>query len=228
MDDQPDFTISVIHWKIGPKRVEEQYQDLRKKIESEKPDCIIITRIPRHHAKKVAQQDWTKDYFLSKERTEVTERRPVRRGAPISLIYCRYPFTSEEWISPAPQIVETSEIERLVDITHVAEVSIPVGAWKKHCSPLDLLQEYQLKYDEVATFTIIALSETSQLELLKDVFHSVENSVIYVSPDESGDGSQKCVELQLSWWRSLPSLNQKIIQLVSDLTIDPTACSPRN
>lgn len=223
MEEQADFSVVAIGWKVGPKQVEEQYQRLRANIEGHNPDCVVIIGIPRHHAKKVGQQDWTKDYFLSKERTNVTSRRPVTRGAPITLIYSRYPFTSEEWISPA-DATASEEDSTASDITHVAEVCIPIGAWKPHCSPLDLLQEYQLKYDEVATFTIVALTEPSQISVLKDVFNveKLNNSVIYVCPPLEGSDGTKMndtdVYIELCWWRALRN-DDSVINLVSDLTI---------
>ena len=67
MDDNNlfDFKTVAIGWEPGPRQIEQQYQNLRARVERHRPDCVVIVGIPRHHAKKVAQQDWAKDYHVS-------------------------------------------------------------------------------------------------------------------------------------------------------------------
>lgn len=197
-----DFTLITIRWTTGV-NLDKQYQDVRTRIEGHKPDCVVIVGIPRHHAKKIGQQDWTKDYFQSKERRNVTESRSTRI---CSVVYSRYPFTSEEWISE-----DTNK-----SIAHIAEICVPIGAWKIHRSPIELLQEIQIGYDEVSTLTIIVTVDPDSADApeskLKQAFSvdRIKNTVIFVSAINT--------EVQELWWK-IGSAKSDVVCLISNPTI---------
>lgn len=223
MSNRGDMNLFVVCW--------DNLSDcnrVTKDVEMYQPDCVVIVGIPRHHAKKVLQQKWTKRFFVSKERKSVTLSRPNPRGVRITLVLSVHPFTSEEWISPTapptdePIIDQEFEVEKApkVDVTHCAEICIPLGGWKALQSPIELLQEYQLEYDKVSTFTIVAAADENKcpLEALKEIFspERLENSVIFVSKDED----KLNVQTQLRWWKEIKTdwdeKKTKLITLVSD------------
>jgi hypothetical protein len=134
---------------------------------------LIVVDIPRHHAKKLGQQAWARDYYVSKETRAMTEKRAPKPGTPtpISIVFCRYPFYSEQWFPLSDQT-----------LAHVAEVCIPLNAWHPERSPLSLLQEYQLSYDEVSTLTFVIAHHTTDVGPLRETFaqEKVRNAVFYV------------------------------------------------
>jgi hypothetical protein len=176
-----DFKWSVVKWSTSRRRFSSQLETLKTRIHSERLDLLIVVDIPRHHAKKLGQQAWVKDYFVSKEARAMTEKRnPEVAGSPpgISVVFSRYPFYSEQWFPLADST-----------ITHVAEVCIPLNAWHPDRSPLSLLQEYQLNYDEVSMLTFVIANHTKDVAGLRETFAAskVRNAVFYVLPPEEAD-----------------------------------------
>lgn len=173
-----DFRVLSHNWVASRKRIDAQLSSIAKACgyvgavgAVGAADIIVIHGVPRHHAKAIAKADWLKDYYLSKERRKVTESRPGGGGR-ITLVYSKYPLSSQEWFSKSDG----------KGFTHVVEVSIPINAWQHSHSPLALLEEYGLTYDQVATFTIVIADDNIQ-----DLMHaftpaSVQNSVLFVMP----------------------------------------------
>lgn len=198
-----DFTIVPIFWNttLG---LDKQFNDVRIKVELECPECVVILNIPRHHAKKIAQQDWTKDYFISKQKTVHGASRVC------TIVYSKYPFTSEEWITPTPSPAQSESP------THITEICVPIGAWKPHRSPIELLQDYPsdvdgyLSYDEVSTITVVASNSagTASLQQVFDV-SKVKNTIAFITNDS--------VAVDLLWWERLND-GDTVIQLNSALT----------
>lgn len=214
-----DLSLYVVSWNNLT-----DCEKVSKNVEAHKPDCVCIVGIPRHHAKKVLQQRWTKRYFVSKERKEVSLTRPDPRGVRITLILSVHPFSSEEWISPkipAEGVIEPSETveeDTKSDIAHCAEICIPLGGWKTLNSPIELLQEYQLAYDQVSTITFVAVADESKCPIkpLQEVFNAekLENSVVFISrnPEEIAP----TISMQLKWWKQSNSEFPQLLNLVSD------------
>lgn len=135
----PDLSLYIFAWQDL-----KDSDQLTQSVEILKPDCAVIVGIPRHHAKKLLQQKWTKRFFVSKERKTVSLTRPSPRGVKITVILSVHPFSSEEWISPKKDL-ENDEGTAPVDLAHCAEICIPLGGWKALQSPIELLEEYQLQ-----------------------------------------------------------------------------------
>jgi len=212
-----DLSLYVVAWDTLT-----DCEKVSKNVETHKPDCVVIVGIPRHHAKKVLQQKWTKAYFVSKERKEVSLTRPDPRGVRISLILSVHPFSSEEWISPNLPAVEDEEALLITgegDLAHCAEICIPLGGWKTLHSPIELLQEYQLEYDQVSTITFVAVADQSKcpIEPLEEVFNAekLQNSVVFVSRNPEGD-ENAIVSIQPRWWKQIESEFPFLVNLVSD------------
>lgn len=194
--EESDFTIVPIFWNSGL-NLDKQFNDLRARIEHVSPECVVILNVPRHHAKKIAQQDWTKDYYVSKQSSKANVTRVC------TVVYSKHPYTSEEWISGADS-----------SVTHIAEICIPIGAWKPHHSPIELLQEYGLTYDEVATITVAA-SNSANVSSLQQIFdvNKLKNTIAFVT--NSG------VAVDTIRWQHLSSVDDKLnqaIHLKSDIT----------
>jgi len=191
-----DFTIFPILWNA-------QYNKLQEDVEHYKPDCVVILGIPRHHAKKLAKQDWTKDYYLSKEKTDftTTNREPRAR---ITIIYSRFPFTSEEWLLLSSSCC-----------AHITEICIPIGGWGRNRSPVEMLQEYELCYDEVSTITLVSSTNPDSMENLRQSFSvdTVQNSIVFITP---GEATTK-VETDLRLWKQLDS--SPLVKLSFDLIV---------
>ena len=179
-----DFKCCIRKWSTSRRRFSSQLETLRLQIQDEEPDLIVIVDIPRHHVKKVCQQSWTNDYYLSKESRSTTEQRSTVHGKPtlISVIWCRYPFHSEQWFP----LVTNDSIAR---IAHIAEVCLPLNAWHPDRSPLGLLQEYQLTYDEVSMLTFVVATNAADVQALKETFapDKMRNMVLYVLSPEAAD-----------------------------------------
>lgn len=184
-----DFGLFTHKWNTSRRLFDSQVQKLQASVEKTHPDAIVIMNIPRHHAKKFTQaSDWTKDYFLSKESRSITEGHQVLpegsrdRSAPtpITLVFSRFPPTSEQWF--ATDVTDKVSAEP-AGFAHVVEICIGLNAWHPTRCPLGLLQEYQLSYDEVSTMTLVIASQIT--DELKHSFstESVGNSVILIAPD---------------------------------------------
>jgi hypothetical protein len=194
LQQQSDFSFYIVDWSTVRPNFNPQIDKIRQMVEQHQPDAIIVNNIPRHHAKKLGQCDWTKDYYVSKEVRSVTttartEAHPqpqenVTRPIPITVIFSKYPTSSEEWFA----------LENNAGFAHVVEICIPLNAWKPDRCPLGILQEYQLTYDEVSSITIV-VSTTLTVEL-QATFNSqnVRNSVIFISDDNEPI-------LQLKHWK---------------------------
>ena len=174
-----DFKWSVVKWSSARRKFSSQLETLRTLVSSEHPDMLIVVDLPRHHAKKLEQQSWAKDYYISKEARAMTTKRATTLGIPppISVVFCRYPFYSEQWFP----LTDNS-------IAQVAEVCIPINAWHPDRSPIPLLQEYQISYDEVSIVTFVIANQSNDVEQLRDTFTptKVRNAVFYIlSPDQA-------------------------------------------
>lgn len=189
-----DFKCCVVKWSTSRQRFSQQLDALREQIQHEQVDLLIVVDIPRHHAKKLGQQDWTKDYYVSKERRSITEQQ--RSGGNveqsqqsssgpelITVAFCRYPYFSEQWF---PLATEATEGSRAAAVAHIVEVCIPLNAWHPDRTPIALLQEYQLTYDEASmlTFVIAPHVTPSGLNGLNETFAPslVHNTVLFILP----------------------------------------------
>ena len=221
MQRMQDFLAIVFEWSLSRKVFATQLETLRKRVEVEgrqKPDAVVVTGIPRHHAKKLAQQDWTKDYYVSKESRSVTATR-TSIHAPISVVFSKYPTSSEQWFALGSDSVGDEQ-----GFAHIVEICIPLNAWHPARCPLALLQEYQLTYDEVSTITLVIA--TVATKELKSSFNpsNVRNSVIFISTSSDGDPQNKQVEPQLRLWKRIANAPADSIVLVStigDIHSDP-------
>lgn len=203
---ESDFTIVPVFWNTV--NLDKQFGDLRAQMEQTSPECVVILNVPRHHAKKVAQQDWTKDYYVSKQKSAGGANRVC------TVVYSKYPYTSEEWINAAVN----TDANTNTSVTHIAEVCVPIGAWKPHRSPIELLQEYGLSYDEVATITVAA-SNSASVSALQQIFdvNKLKNTIAFVT--NSG------VAVDTIRWQHLPSVNDPAIHLKSDITFAGAAAA---
>ena len=225
-EPQHDFKCSVMRWSTSRSRFTSQLETLRTRVQSERLDMIIVLDIPRHHAKKLRQQAWVKDYYISKEPRSVTEKRASIPGTPtpITIAYCRYPFFSEQWFP-----LEATGPTGPQSLAHISEVCIPLNAWHPVRSPLSLLQEYQLTYDEVSMLTFVIANGATDVEGLRETFapHKVRNTVIFILPPHLAkeESSVKCgtskfsVEFQPAQglWQISPGGSEHTIELVSTL-----------
>lgn len=186
-----DFKCCVVKWSTSRRRFSSQLEALKTRILSERPDLVIVLDIPRHHAKKVGHQAWAQDYYVSKEGREITEKRQSQPSTPtpITVVYSRYPFYSEQWFL-------LSEDQPESGFAHITEVCLPLNAWHPDRSPLSLLQEYQLSYDEVSmlTFVIANHVDKAQIPHLKQTFaqEKVKNAVIYILPPDEATNAIPC------------------------------------
>lgn len=173
-----DFKFCLVKWSTSRRRFSAQLEALRDQIQNELPDVLIVVGIPRHHAKKLGQQSWTKDFYVSKESRTLTEKRAGAPGTPtpISVVFSRFPFFSEQWFP----------LDQESGLAHVAEVCIPLNAWHPDRSPVSLLQEYQLTYDEVSMLTFVIAPSVNDLTKLNETFapQKVQNTVVFVLPPE--------------------------------------------
>lgn len=194
---EADFSVLVHAWRTARAEFDTQVHMLRTAIEAYRHKTIVITHIPRHHAKKLqAQSDWTKDYFVSKESRQVTTELNTNKqqiggqtAVPlITLIFSMYPTTTEQWFA----------LDNDTGFAHVVDVCIPLNAWKPTSCPLALLQEYRLTYDEVSTITVVATSEMTPG--LRETFNErdVPNSVVFIS-------EQGVIEKRLRFWKEIVS-----------------------
>lgn len=198
---ESDFTILPVFWNTV--NLDKQFSDLRAQIERLSPECVVILNVPRHHAKKVSQQDWTKDYFSSKQKSGGA----ASASRICTVVYSKYPYTSEEWINAdgaSPSV------------THIVEVCVPIGSWKPHRSPIELLQEYGLTYDEVATITVAASNSGASVTALQQIFdvNKLKNTIAFVT--NTG------VAVDTVRWQRLPNTDASVIQLKSDITFAGT------
>ncbi len=203
-----DFSLIVSEWSTSRRLFNSQIESLRTRVENLRPETVVVMSIPRHHAKKLSQQDWTKDYYVSKETRSVTNTRTTTEvPAQISIVFSKYPTSSEQWFALAPEEPDTT-----IGFAHVVEICIPLNAWKPDHCPLSLLQEYQLTYDEVSTITIVVAPVVTKD--LQQSFHSdnVRNSVVFVSNSESGIK----IEPQLRLWKRISS-QADVVALISTL-----------
>jgi hypothetical protein len=198
MMQSSDFCFTILEWSTSRQKFNSQIELLRQRVETYRPDVMIINNIPRHHAKKLSQCDWSKDYYVSKEKRNVTvtartKEEGQNKPTPITVIFCKYPTSSEEWFA----------LEQDAGFAHVVEICIPLNAWKTERCPLSLLQEYQLTYDEVSSITIVVSSTLT--EELQATFNAqnVHNSVIFISG--GGGAAEPEVKLQLRHWERLNS-----------------------
>jgi len=215
-----DFKCCVVKWSTSRQRFSQQLDALREQIQHERVDLLIVVDIPRHHAKKLGQQDWTKDYYVSKERRSITEQQRVGGDQPqqsspelITVAFCRYPYFSEQWFPLATSDGSRAAESSRAAVAHIVEVCIPLNAWHPDRTPIALLQEYQLTYDEASmlTFVIAPHVTPSGLNGLNDTFAPtlVHNTVLFILPAEiqtaaeqidCGSRKQKCV-IQPRLWR---------------------------
>ena len=217
--ETPDFTLLSVAWIPATGGLDKQYQQLRMKVDRHKPDCVVIVGLPRHHAKKVAQQDWTKDYYQSKEKRTITESRLTRV---CTVVYSRYPFTSEQWVNVGVSSNEANESSQTEKggFAHIAEICIPIGAWRAHRSPIEVLQEIQssladgveVGYDEVSTITVVVATSDVDVGKLKQAFSvdKVRNTIVFVA---SG-----LTFVEPCWWRTVNDDNVEadVVRLLSD------------
>ena len=203
---EPDFSLSVWSWSTSRRRYASQITALNQLVKQSYPDVLVVINIPRHHAKKLGQADWAKDYYVSKENRQfTTDRTPIgATGSPtaITVVFSRYPASSEEFFAR-----ESGEEQAAA---HVMEVCIPLNAWRPDRSPLPLLQEYQVVYDDVSTITFVVSNH--EVDDLRTAFHpdNVQNSVIFITPQVENPtatnincglhSDQVAVEAQLQWW----------------------------
>ena len=208
-----DFLMVVSEWSTSRRAFNTQLDTLRKRVERLRPDAVVIMGIPRHHAKKLCQQDWTKDYYVSKETRSVTHRRSETEltPTPISVVFSKYPTSSEQWFALGPSSGPSSGPSGASDqgFAHIVEICIPLNAWQPSHCPLGLLQEYQLTYDEVSTLTLVVT--TTITSELKTSFNpsNVRNSVIFISQGQ-------VVEPQLRLWKKI-STDASVVARVSTL-----------
>lgn len=186
-----DFKFCLVKWSTSRSRFSSQIEKLRNLIQRDVPDVLIVVGIPRHHAKKIGQQSWTKDFYVSKESRAMTEKRAGAPGTPtpVTVVFSRFPFFSEQWfpLEASPTLTTTQEEEDAappLGLAHVAEVCIPLNAWHPDRSPVGLLQEYQLTYDEVSMITFVVAPGATDIEKLNETFATVRNTVVFVLPPE--------------------------------------------
>lgn len=186
-----DFSFAVVPWDASHRRVTRQLERLQQRVTCHSPDVVVIIGIPRHHAKRLVREEWSKEYYLSKEPKQITASRPrSQESAPapplITLAFSRYPLTSEEWFPLDDTILDGATVPEPSPFAHVFEVCIPLNAWNRDRSPVGLLQEYQVTYDEVSSITFVALAEgVERVDGLMETFgpqRSISNSVVMMIP----------------------------------------------
>lgn len=197
-----DFVIHHMIWNPQTSAIEQQLSVLKSAVASTKPECVVIVGIPRNHSKKITNQPWSKDYYRSKEKS----REGGSKKAKVTLIYSKFPFTSEEWLIPVPvdSTDSTEAVPPAADIsTHVTEICIPIGGWRQNRSPIEMLQDHELSYDEVATFSVIVTTCTNQTEIsrLQQAFcaNQIKNTVVLVS------ALGVFVDIYKDCWQAVPS-----------------------
>lgn len=182
MESNPDFTLTVFRWIPSRKKLEQTLKRLTSRVERHQPDLVVIVGIPRHHAKKVAQQPWACNYYLSKEPKTTTGQRIYETGSPtpITVVYSRFPTVSEQWFP----LTESG-------FAQAVEVCIPINAWRPDRSPLGLLQEYQVTYDQVSTLTVICAATARDGAALLNGFdrEGVRNTTLYIGPSFDEESS---------------------------------------
>jgi hypothetical protein len=155
---------------------------------------------------------------VSKERS----KEGTSKKAKITLVYSKFPFSSEEWIVPAAAtgvITGTAEGDLVANsaisdwTTQVAEVCIPLGGWKPYKSPIELLQDHELTYDEVATISVVVTTcpDISEISRLQEAFNAsrLNNSVVLIAPTQTF--------VDAKHWTCVPSDTPGLILM--DLTI---------
>lgn len=243
--DEADVVVVVRCWDPARHRQPQQFRDLARLVDDVRPELLCVLGIPRHQAKKLVQQSWSLDYYVSKEPRSITEARAgdrSGRGRPpvISVAFSKYPPSLEEWfplqgldaatIDVAP-IQASAHVElgatrgtlealdhaapdadqpgarrsdtgrgEVVPHAHVVEVCVPLNAWKRRASPLELLEHYELTYEEVSTITLVMANNAAELASLRKAFRpdTVQNSVVFAAPGETHPN----VIHQLTWWRA--------------------------
>lgn len=200
-----DFLLVVFEWSPSRRLIDSQIDTFRTKVEQLKPEAIVVTGIPRHHAKKLSQQDWTKDYYLSKETRRVTTSRSesttpkTNTPIPISIVFSKYPTSSEQWFA-------LTQPNQISGFAHIIEICIPLNAWKPEHCPLGLLQELQLTYDDVSTLTLVITTDITK-ELQASV--NVNNTVIFIA-----HGAINSAESKFRYWKKLqPICSDRITEL---------------
>lgn len=216
-----DLSFTVVEWSCARKNFNSQIEQVRIVVEQQKPDIIVITNIPRHHAKKLGQSEWSKDYFVSKEVRNVTETSRLetikvvpdknRIGeipTPISVLFSKFPTSSEEWFS----------LENDIGFAHVVQICMPLNSWIPDRCPLSMLQEYQLTYDEVSTIAFVVTTEmTTELQATFNPT-TVKNSVVFISP--------KGCDPQLRLWKvngtvgDAPIITRKLMSCIGEADAD--------
>ena len=204
-----DLTFSVLSWDVANNLLLQQPNNDGLVV-----DVIIVIGIPRHHAKKLIQQAWTKDYYLSKETRTLTlqHRTSMAAPQPITLVFCKYPFYSEQWL---PISLLAQDKETTTSLVHVVEVCIPMNAWQANRSPIHVLQEYQVSYEDVSIVTFVVAQDISHFSQVSQTF-SDESSVVFVAPSSSTSGFQ--IETQFHFWKLDGMIEERnLISLTSTL-----------
>ncbi len=169
------FSICCIEWITSREKFDQLCIDIQNTVQEHKFEVIIINNIPRHHIKKMQSlTNWMYDYYISKESRQVTQSSKKNT---ISILFSKYPPTTEQWLVDASQ----------KNLTHVVDICVPLNAWINQKKLLNYLQECKITYDDLCTITFV-MTCTKLLGVdIRETFSitNIPNSVFFISQNSS-------------------------------------------